>query len=250
MNRRPWMLLVLVGLAAALQAENPPGSAPEWAYAGPAGPEHWAELDPAWRACAGRNQSPVDLTSRIEADLPPFELAYGEGGRRILNNGHTAQIEFPAGSRLHLEGVWFELRQVHFHAPSENRIEGRSFPMEGHLVHADSLGNLAVVAVMFVEGDENRSIAAAWSAEKPIPAAGSQRELDRPLEATGLLPPRHDYYRFNGSLTTPPCSEGVRWLVLKETVAASKAQIDAFRDALGQPNNRPVQPTYARTILE
>lgn len=238
-------------LLAAESSSPAPGHPARWTYSGPEGPEHWAELDPAYRACAGRNQSPIDLSHLLDANLPPLLFSYLRGGESISNNGHTVQIEFPAGSSLEVDGVRFELQQVHFHAPSENRIAGRSFPLEGHLVHADEAGNLAVVAVMFVAGEENRALAGAWSNAAAIPEQADGRlALAQPPSAEGFLPMNRDYYQYNGSLTTPPCTEGVRWIVLKESSSASREQIEAFRNAIQHPNNRPVQPAYARPILE
>jgi carbonic anhydrase len=138
--------------------------------------------------------------------------------------------------------------RLHFHAPSENRIGGKVFPLEGHLVHADSGGNLAVVAVMFVEGKANATVAALW---KQMPATeGEKLELTSQVNAAGLLPRSRAYYRYNGSLTTPPCSEGVWWLVLEEPVSVSRQQVEAFTTVMGHPNNRPVQAVNARPILQ
>jgi carbonic anhydrase len=194
------------------------------------------------------NQSPIDLTGLIEAELAPVQFDYKPGGSEVLNNGHTVQVTYAPGSKITLDGREFELKQFHFHAPSENHIEGRSYPMEGHLVHADKDGNLAVVAVMFEEGAANAALTTSW-AEMPE-KAGQKRRIAEPVSAEGLLPANRDYYRFNGSLTTPPCSEGVRWLVMKDPVTASKEQIERFAHVMHHPNNRPVQPINARTVLQ
>lgn len=157
------------------------------------------------------------------------------------------QVNYAEGSSIGVEGNRFGLLQFHFHAPSENRINGKSYPMEAHLVHADEDGNLAVVAVMFVQGRENEMLARAWS---HMPKhSGDEHALPSPVAAEGLLPSNRDYYRYNGSLTTPPCTEGVRWLVMKEPVSASDQQIRAFSRVMHHPNNRPIQPTHARPIL-
>ena len=131
-----------------------------WGYSGKDGPEHWGQLSEDYLTCSeGKNQSPIDLSGFVEADLKPIEIDYRSGGAEILNNGHTIQVNVSGGSTIAVDGHRFELKQYHFHAPSENRIEGRSFPMEAHLVHSDGDGRLAVVAVMFVEGAANGSIA-------------------------------------------------------------------------------------------
>lgn len=220
-----------------------------WEYSGHEGPEHWGELAPEFTACAtGVNQSPINLTGFIEANLPPIKFGYATQASEILNNGHTIQANFAPGSSIMVDGVAFELKQVHFHNPSENLINGKSFPLEGHLVHADKDGHLAVVAVMFNEGKANAGIAALW---KQMPTeAGSPVTLAASVNGKDLLPAKRDYYRFNGSLTTPPCSEGVRWLVMKKPVTASKEQIEQFGHVMHHPNNRPVQAVNARPVLQ
>ncbi|MFQ2102911.1 carbonic anhydrase [Aeromonas rivipollensis] len=219
-----------------------------WEYSGEAGPAKWARLTPEFGQCAGSNQSPVNLTALVEAELAPLQFHYLPGGKTLVNNGHTVQVNYAPDSTLQLDGMAFELRQFHFHAPSENLIEGRSYPLEGHLVHANDKGELAVVAVMFEAGSANPALSQAWQA---LPTkAGETRALKVPLSAEQLLPTQRDYYRFSGSLTTPPCSEGVRWLVMKQPVQVSQAQIDAFKAVMHHPNNRPVQPLNGRLVLQ
>ncbi|WP_421264279.1 carbonic anhydrase [Aeromonas veronii] len=223
-------------------------AAPHWEYSGEAGPAHWAKLTPEFGQCAGSNQSPVNLSGLVEAKLAPLVLHYKAGGNTVVNNGHTVQVGYAPGSTLQLDGTRFELKQFHFHAPSENLIEGKSYPLEGHLVHVSDKGEIAVVAVMFEAGKANPVLAAAWSA---LPAkVGEIQALKVPLSAEQLLPENRDYYRFSGSLTTPPCSEGVRWLVMKQPVEVSQAQIDAFKAVMHHPNNRPVQPLNGRVVLQ
>lgn len=221
---------------------------PHWEYSGEAGPAQWARLTPEFGQCAGSNQSPVNLAGLVEAELAPLQFHYQAGGKTLVNNGHTVQVNYAPGSTLQLDGMRFELKQFHFHAPSENLIEGRSYPLEGHLVHANDKGELAVVAVMFEPGRANPALSQAWQA---LPTkAGETRALKAPLSAEQLLPTQRDYYRFSGSLTTPPCSEGVRWLVMKQPVQVSQAQIDAFKAVMHHPNNRPVQPLNGRQVLQ
>ncbi|MBZ6072190.1 carbonic anhydrase [Aeromonas schubertii] len=223
-------------------------AAPHWGYAGAEGPEHWASLTPEFAACSGHNQSPVDIKGTIKSALAPLTLHYQTGATALVNNGHTIQVDYAPGSTLTLDGKAFTLKQFHFHAPSENLIQGRHYPLEAHLVHASEQGALLVLAVMFEVGAGNPLLTTAW---RQIPTqSGTTATLTRPLDVRALLPRNLDYYRFNGSLTTPPCSEGVRWLVLKHPVTASQAQIDAFKAVMHHPNNRPAQPLGARTILE
>ncbi|MGE0372555.1 MAG: carbonic anhydrase [Gammaproteobacteria bacterium] len=225
------------------------GDKSHWEYSGHAGPEHWGELSPEFSLCgSGRNQTPIDLDAMIEAELAPIEFRYQAAGHEVINNGHTIQVNFDSGSGIAIDGRQFDLKQFHFHAPSENHIQGKSYALEGHLVHADKDGNLAVVAVMFEPGAANEVIDQAW---KVMPEkAGGKSALGAKVSAEGLLPVQRDYYRFNGSLTTPPCSEGVRWLVMKEAMTASEAQIEQFAHVMHHPTNRPLQPLFARPVLQ
>nr|WP_298375819.1 carbonic anhydrase family protein [uncultured Halomonas sp.] len=220
----------------------------EWGYSGEKGPENWAQLSSDHSICEGKNQSPINLTGFIEAELEPIAFDYQEGGQEILNNGHTVQVNYASGSSIKVDGTSFELKQLHFHAPSENHIEGKSYPLEAHLVHASDEGDLAVVAVMFEEGGANEGLEQAWSSMPE--QAGEEKTLQSSLSADDILPSDRDYYRFNGSLTTPPCTQGVRWLVMKQPVTASKEQIEHFADVLHEPNNRPLQPVNARPVLQ
>ena len=236
------VLVVAFGAGAAAAAAGQ-----EWGYSGAHGPEHWSELSEKFMACGtGRNQSPIDLTNFIEAELPPLVLTYATRATELINLGHTVQVTYAAGSTLALDGRIFELKQFHFHAPSENLIEGRSFPLEAHLVHADADGNLAVVAVMFEEGPANALLAELWAR---VPNGEGERTALQGGDVSRLLPADLDYYRFNGSLTTPPCTEGVRWLVLKRAMTASADQVKTFAGLLPESNNRPVQPVNARPVL-
>ncbi|MFM1699529.1 carbonic anhydrase family protein [Aeromonas salmonicida] len=221
---------------------------PHWEYNGVAGPAQWAKLTPEFGQCAGSNQSPVNLDGLVEAKLAPLQFHYLAGGQSVTNNGHTVQVSYAPGSSLELDGMAFELKQFHFHAPSENLIKGKSYPLEGHLVHTNAKGEIAVLAVMFEAGKANPALTRAWD---QLPAkTGEIHALKAPLSAELLLPANRDYYRFSGSLTTPPCSEGVRWLVMKQPVQVSQAQIDAFKAVMHHPNNRPVQPLHGRLVLQ
>lgn len=219
-----------------------------WGYSGQQGAKNWTTLSPDYIACSGKNQSPINLTGFIESDLPPIQFNYESGGHEVLNNGHTVQVNYKKGSHIKVEGQVFTLKQFHFHAPSENHINGRSYPLEAHLVHADKNGNLAVVAVMFIQGDANNGLKNAWAMMPKH--AGDKHTLSKTINVNSILPNNREYYRFNGSLTTPPCSEGVHWLVMKNSATASKQQIEDFMQVLHEPNNRPLQAVNARTILQ
>ena len=237
---------VACGLAIALLGAVA-GAQTHWGYSGGAGPLHWAELSPEYQACAGSNQSPVDLTHFVEADLAPITFSYGQSATEVVNNGHTVQVRSAGESEIILDGRAYRLLQFHFHAPSEHRVDGVAFPMEMHLVHAAPDGDLAVVAVMFTAGEGDSVLAELW---QNVPRrVGENHVLASPLAPAALLPDDRDYYRLNGSLTTPPCTEGVTWLVMKQPLSASTEQITALSELLAGPNNRPVQPLNARVVL-
>jgi carbonic anhydrase len=219
-----------------------------WAYEGAGAPENWGKLAPEYALCGtGKSQSPIDIRQTIEAELPALGLHYGAKASEVINNGHTIQVNVPEGSTLEIDGSEFMLKQFHFHAPSENLISGRSFPLEVHFVHADKAGNLAVIGVMFETGAGSAPLADIFG-HAPA-SAGGKGTLAAPLDPAKLLPVNKDYYRFAGSLTTPPCSEGVRWLVMKQPITAGKAEVDAFNKLMHHHTNRPVQPVHARPVL-
>jgi len=243
--------LVVTGLAVGIfgglaHAES---GAPHWSYEGHVGPAHWGELAAEFSTCGtGKNQSPIDISGTVEGELPAITFAYQAKGSQIINNGHTIQVNYDAGSHISVDGRSFELKQFHFHSPSENTMSAKHFPLEGHFVHADANGNLAVISVMYQEGAQNSELEKAWS---HMPTKASETSPLAPaVDAAALLPANRDYYRFSGSLTTPPCSEGVIWLVMKEPLAVSKEQIEQFTKVLHHPNNRPVQPVNARIIVQ
>lgn len=222
---------------------------PHWTYEGKDGPENWGKLSPEFATCAaGRNQSPVNIKTTTHAALKPLKSIQKFPAKDIFNNGHTVQINFKAGNMLVLDSAAYQLKQLHFHAPSENTIHGKSFPLEAHFVHADSKGNLTVIAVMFTEGKANEGLVKLW-AQMPN-EVGEPVTLKTRVIPSELIPSNLAYYRFSGSLTTPPCSEGVRWLVLKTPLTASKEQIEAFKHAVKHDNNRPIQELNGRVIIE
>jgi carbonic anhydrase len=222
---------------------------PHWGYTGEEGPQHWGALSQDYAVCAsGHNQSPINLTGMIEGDLPELQVNYNQAADEIVNNGHSIQVNAQPGNTITIDDHSYELKQFHFHSPSENTIEGESFPLEAHFVHADAEGNLAVIAVMYRSGAPSAELEKAW---EQMPAhAGEKAALKHPVEPGVLLPGNHDYYRFNGSLTTPPCTEGVAWFVIKQIDTASPEQIEQFAHAMHHDNNRPVQPINARVVIQ
>jgi carbonic anhydrase len=237
---------VMATSMAAYAAGEHPGHGTHWGYQGDIGPEAWTKLKPEFASCAGKNQSPINVTGTIDAQLQPVGFNYKAGGTEVVNNGHTIQVNYEPGNGISMDGTPFELKQFHFHSPSENQVNGKSFPLEAHLVHADKDGNLAVVAVMFDLGAANPAVGAAWG---QMPKAEGNAALPAKVSASSLLPAERDYYRYNGSLTTPPCTEGVRWVVMKRPMTISKEQLEAFKTTLGFDNNRPLQPVNARPVL-
>ncbi len=219
-----------------------------WGYQGKTGPEYWGKLDPKFAMCSqGKNQSPVDITRTVRAELTPLKTEYDSKATEVLNNGHTIKVNFAKGSTLKIDGKSFELLQYHFHTPSENMIDGKLYPMEAHLVHRSKDGELTVVSVMFIEGKTHADLAKILE-RFPKDKGEKYAMTGMDLRAETLLPKIRNYYRFNGSLTTPPCSEGVQWFVMSQPVEMSSEQIKAFEKVMGK-NNRPVQPINARLIL-
>jgi len=220
-----------------------------WDYKGKHGAEHWGSLSSKFSTCqSGVNQSPINITGAIDASLPVLNIDYQASDVDVVNNGHTIQANIATGNTFTNDAGRFDLKQFHFHAPSENTINGKSFPMEVHFVHADKQGRLAVIGVMFEQGQENKTLAKLWS--KMPQTAGEKNDLTNLLNGKDLMPVSSDYFRFNGSLTTPPCSEGVRWFVLKDPISASQAQIEQFSKTMGRDTNRPVQDINARIIAK
>ncbi|MGQ7246870.1 carbonic anhydrase [Halomonas sp. V046] len=238
-------------LGASLLASTAMAATPHapWSYQGDQDPAHWAGLDSVNLICGqGKNQSPIDIRGAAHAHLPPLDLAYDAKGTNIINNGHTVQVAAPEGDVLHLEGKDFNLVQMHFHEPSEHAINGQHFPLEAHLVHADADSNLAVVSVLFQEGEANAALAPLVG-ELPS-AVGETRDLTTPVDFAAIIPSEQQYYRIDGSLTTPPCTEGVRWVVLEAPASVSADQVAAFANAIGGPNNRPLQDINARIPID
>ena len=219
-----------------------------WGYEGAGAPENWSKLDPQNKACAiGERQSPIDIKDGIKVDLEPIKFNYQPSTFRIVDNGHTVQVQVGEGS-ISLTGKSYELVQFHFHRPSEEKINGQRFDMVVHLVHKADDGQLAVVAVLLERGNENPFIQTLWNympLEKNAPVSPPSAMVD----LNALLPASRNYYTYMGSLTTPPCSEGVLWLVMKQPVQVSPEQINIF-SRLYRNNARPIQPSSGRLIKE
>ncbi len=224
-------------------------SSVNWSYHGHTGPKYWGDLNKNFIMCKiGQNQSPIDINKKdlIKACLNPLNIKYNSKATTVVNNGHTIKVNVAKGSYLYVDGKKFELKQFHFHTPSENTIDGKYFPMEAHFVHISKDGKIAVIGVMFKIGKENKALKKFQNAI--CSKINKKKEIKAYLNPSELLPKSRDYYRFNGSLTTPPCTEGVRWFVFKEPVEMSKEQLKIFSNIMGK-NNRPTQPINARKVL-
>jgi carbonic anhydrase len=223
--------------------------APHWSYEGAAGPTKWSELSGDFRACAvGVDQAPVDLHGGIMAQTGPLSFNYQAMPLKVTNNGHTIQVNAPPGSRLVLGTDDYELLQFHFHHPSEHLLEGKGFDLECHFVHRSRSGALAVVGVFIRPGAENAALAPIWQA-MPDKETAELTIAGVNVDTAALLPKDRFYYRYMGSLTTPPCTEGITWTVFRAPVEASPQQIRRFA-ALFPGNARPIQPLNRRFLLE
>jgi carbonic anhydrase len=221
----------------------------EWSYEGEHGPAHWGDVKTDYAMCkTGKNQSPIDITGAVKADLPTIQFAYKTGPLRMMNNGHSIQVNYPEGSFITVDGKLYQLVQFHFHHPSEEKIKGKSFDMVAHLVHKNAEGYLAVVAVLMKKGRANAFLKTLWE-HLPKEEGKGKVLANVPIDPSELLPAQRGYYTYTGSLTTPPCTEGVTWLVLKTPVELSGAQIDRFAHFY-KHNARPVQPLGGRVVSE
>ena len=229
------------------QAQAPEGHG-HWDYAGVGGPEHWGKLQPGYATCAkGQRQSPIDIRQGIQVALDPIEFDYRPSAFRVLDTGHTVQVMPARGSSIVVSGRRYELLQFHFHRPSEERVDGQAFDMVLHLVHRDLDGRLAVVAVLLTAGVDQPQIQQVWN-NLPL-----ERQVEvlaaAPMDLSQLLPDDLRYFTYMGSLTTPPCTEGVLWMVLKTPLQLSPEQIAIFAH-LYPMNARPTQPANGRLIKE
>jgi carbonic anhydrase len=225
------------------------GAPSHWSYDGESGPANWGELSADFKACAlGSEQTPIDLRGAIKAHAGAPTFGYRKMPLTILNNGHTIQVNTPPGNVLQISGAAYDLVQFHFHHPSEHLLAGKALAMELHLVHKAANGSLAVVGVFIQPGGANPDLAPIWAA-MPTGEAPPRLVTDVTIDPASLLPKVRGYYRYMGSLTTPPCSEGLTWTVFRTPIEASPEQIRRFA-ALFPHNARPVQSLNRRFLLE
>lgn len=220
----------------------------EWGYVGKGNPKDWDELSPNYQACgAGTQQSPIDLHAGVEADMADVSVHYQPVPLRIVNNGHAIQINTDPGSYILIGSERFDLLQFHFHHPSEHTVEGEAMPLEAHFVHKNADGKLAVLGVLLKEGQENATLKPIWDAMPQQPSS-DETVPGVTVDMTKLLPAAQGTYRYFGSLTTPPCSEIVKWVVFQTPIEMSSAQVDQFQNIFSM-NARPVQPLNRRFLL-
>lgn len=241
------IVAILVTLVLTLQTQAQEQHHPHWSYKGDTGPDHWSELSPEFAACkTGREQSPIDISNPVTSQLPALRFEYKPVPLRVVDNGHTIQVTYSPGSWLTVGDKRFQLLQFHFHRPSEERINGKQHEMVVHLVHTDDSGNKAVVAVLLDQGKTNSLLHTVFQNVPPV--KGREDSLRLMINAKDLLPANLSYYTFRGSLTTPPCTEGVTWLILQ--TSNSLASDDLARFAALYPNNsRQVQPLNDRKVF-
>ncbi len=224
-----------------------------WSYQGADGPDHWASLDPEYAACNGKEQSPIDIQSAQKADLPALRFEYHSGPLQyLINNGYTIRVNYHdapgSGNFLTVDGKRYQLTQFHFHHPSEEYIHGKPSDMVAHLMHQAADGTVAGVAVLIRTGSANPTVERIW-AHMPTAKSGEEQIPGVSVDPAGLLPRYLAYLTYRGSITAPPCTEGVTWFVLKTPVELSADEIRAFA-ALYPHDVRPIQPLNGRIVEE
>lgn len=229
------------------QTAHVAGKHVEWGYAGPTGPDYWSMLSADYTVCnTGQQESPIDLRNAIPADLGALDISWSPLPIHATNNGHTVQYDAPAGSSFSLAGNRYALAQFHIHHPSEHLLEGQRFPLEIHFVHTMPDGRIGVIGVFVAEGSANPILQKLLDAI-PLKEGGT---ADGPrIEPGDLLPGDHAFDRYEGSLTTPPCTESVDWVVLRTPITATSAQVKQFA-AVFPYNARPIQPLDRRFLLQ
>lgn len=220
-----------------------------WDYEGKRGALNWGKLDPDYRACSkGHEQSPIDIRgAHLNKALQPIDFHYIAGPVTLENDGHTVVVHVAPGSYMVAGGVRYELVQFHFHHPGEEAVKGKLSDMEVHLMHKSADGKLAVVDLRLIEdvGNPNAVLATLW---QHLPTkAGTSEKVTEMVNPGGLLPADRGYWTYQGSLTTPPCTEGVRWFVFEQELSLSRDQLRDFA-ALFKVNTRPLQETHGRRI--
>jgi carbonic anhydrase len=244
MDRRQFLTSLLACPVCAATASAADG--PHWEYEGAHGAAKWGEMDSKFKACAvGAEQSPIDLSAAIRATGDPISINWKPEAYEIVNNGHTIQANSRDGGTLAIGKRKYELKQFHFHTPSEHAIDGNRTSMEVHFVHATPEGRLGVVGVLMVGGGKHSGFSTIMA---NAPKKEGSAMLKEKMFPDAFLPKTREYFRYEGSLTTPPCSEVVDWNVFGRTIAVANKDIEAFK-AIFPMNSRPLQPLNRRFLL-
>jgi carbonic anhydrase len=229
--------------------EEPAPPPPHWTYTGNTGADKWGSLSREFATCSlGQRQSPIDIRKTVRADLPPIEFAYKPVALSIVDNGHSIRVDTPGAGSITVDGETYDLRHFNFHKPSEEKINGKTYAMAAHLVHQSKSGKLAIVAVLMEAGKEQALIRTLWN-NLPLEQDKPLTRAELKIDPSQILPGKRNYYTFLGSLSTPPCTEGVLWLVLKTPVQVSKEQLSSIATVY-KNNVRPVQAVNGRVIKE
>lgn len=245
-----WLFCLTLGQTADVLAQSAPrysSDSRHWAYDGDQGVDHWGMLSPAYMTCeTGSHQSPIDITMPGEDQgSDRLQFHYRQADIQAMHNGHSIQVRVSPGSELYVNGRTYGLMQFHFHEPSEHHIEGKTSPFELHLVHRDRTGHIVVVSLLADLGAGHPVVSALWSS---LPMHAGESAPSRQLDLPALIPNNLHHFAYHGSLTTPPCTEGVQWIVMKDKISIAQAQIDQFVALVGH-NARAIQSTHDRPVL-
>lgn len=233
----------------AVSKPSKPTNGKNWGYQGKIGPDNWSKLSAQYANCGtGLNQSPVTFDSTIHAALKPIRMIHKFAAKEIQSTPNGLRVLFKEGNMMVLDKTAFQLKHLDFHTPSEHQLNGQSYPLEIQLWHEDSKKNIAIMSILFKTGEPNAELTELLA---QLPQKASEPiKLKTRFTPNELMPTNPQYYRYSGSLTTPPCSEGVRWIVMKSPLQTSAEQVQAITTAIGGANNRPMQPLHGRSVLE
>lgn len=241
-----WGISLAIFLISSLAVAEPP----EWSYSGATGVKQWGKLAKEYQLCdSGKNQSPIDIGYTYHSSLSPLRFNYHSLPDEIENTGNTIRVHIQPGSYLIADHNKFELKEYHFHVPAQHKINGSLYPMEIDMVHENSAGEIAIVSILFSIGRENKRIDKLWDR---IPQnKGEKIKLEGALrQIVNSSAQNIAYYQYNGSLETPPCTEGVRRYVIKRNAYLSNAQLDYYKSVMTEKNSRPPQPLHARAVMD
>lgn len=246
MNKSAFLLSMTLIFSGVAFADS---SIPKWDYKGSNSPENWGKISQEFATCAtGKMQSPINISDFKESAKPKkITFSYNATPKVEINDGRTIEVQYNKGAYIDINGHKYNLTQFHFHSPAENLSQGKQYPLEMHLVHQDKDGHLVVIGIWFKEGKENKILDSIW---KVMPQKAGQKVKVSNIDLQKLMPKNMNFFHYSGSLTTPPCTEGVSWFIFKQPLEVSKGQIKKFQQIMKEPNNRPIQPLNGRKITE